>query len=381
MSGEFLDRKWLMGVRRGWGSLLHPKIESWSDVIKAFDALIAFVDNLRQQVTYVRQAPSLQSLGKDSQGKDYPATVAAKAFDELRDSLVQQRRWADSYFRDFKGLGLDAPTESETQRARKALGSYRDDFEGSLKSSVLEKKGGQVFGRSVPTTDLLEQLLAILTHEVEFVERMPAAPGIWGVGASTSFDLFGMKVVVEDESLPSSQIKKYLRRFDEAHALLAQKGLDAVWRGGTVLIQCESCGGANKYDESYSVAAHYKINTDTLAFFERPQKSTAYVLIHELGHRYWYKHLTQTQRQRFGAFVRVRRPGRSGLHADEARSFEAVSDYGRAHVSEAFAELFAFYVFGRDVDHRAIEFFREVIPSAKAGHSAGAARRKRSRSR
>jgi hypothetical protein len=121
------------------------------------------------------------------------------------------------------------------------------------------------------------------------------------------FDIHGMKVVVDDASLGGYDIDKYVKYLDEAYQRMKAKGVAKAWYG-TVFIQCEGCGGVN-YNTGGGVGGHYTIQKDTVTIFSRPGKFIVELMAHELGHRYWFKQMSSTQRARFEALVKVK-PGR-----------------------------------------------------------------------
>ncbi len=379
--GAVLDKKWLMGVRRGWLSLLHPKIESWSDVIRAFDALLAFVDNLRDQVVYVRRAPVMAKFNEDEADQKKVAAL----FIDIRSSILDERKRALRW-------KYEAEQRSYDEDPKRAFAAYRGNFEGTVRT-FYEKRGQGT--RSIPVTELLDRLLAILRKDAE--QLRPSATQTaeqveeaWGRGIYTDYDLHGLKIVLEDKTRGLYGLTSYLRRFDEAHALLKRKGLGAVWRG-VIVIACEDCGGANPNGAEYTVGADYHITKDIIRIYERPNQGLVRMIAHELGHRYWFKHMNQSQRQKFGAFVRVKRePGRRREWGDEMprvsddgvdymRQLNAITKYGESNIDEAFAEVFASYVFGENLSHKQIELFRSVLPDSRAGHAAGVAKRRRSK--
>lgn len=380
--GGVLDRSWLMGVRRGWLSLLKPEIKSWSDVIRAFDALLAFVDNLRDQVTFVRRAPAMAKYNEGAAEQER----AKRAFLDVRSSIVDERRRAANWVHNFERWG------DRDEDVVRAFNAYQKDFGGTLRAFV-EKRGQGT--RSVSITELLDKLLAILRKDAEQLRPSAAQTAeqveeAWGRGVYTDYDLHGLKVVLEDKTRGLYGLTSYLRRFDEAHALLKRKGLGSVWRG-VIVIRCEDCGGENPNGPEYTVGADYHIAKDIITIYERPNRGLVRMIAHELGHRYWFKHMTESQRQKFGAFVRVKRgPGRrrewgddmprvSADGVDYMRQLNAITKYGASNIDEAFAEVFAAYVFGEDLSHNQIELFRDVIPDSRAGHVVGVAKRRRSK--
>ena len=135
--------------------------------------------------------------------------------------------------------------------------------------------------------------------------------------AFREFDMYGMKIVIDDNSVQPEDIKKYIKYIDEAHTRMKSKGFGKAWYG-TFFIQCEKCGGVN-YNTGGGVGGHFVIGPDTVSCFERPGPFVVELLAHELGHRYWYKQMTSTQRAKFESLIKVRptarRPAESEIKA------------------------------------------------------------------
>jgi hypothetical protein len=118
------------------------------------------------------------------------------------------------------------------------------------------------------------------------------------------FDLQGMKVIVEDSSVTAKDLKKYVQYLLQAKALLKAKGFERAWYGN-VFIQCRECGGVNYNTGENDVGGHYVIPKDTISIFSRPSSWISKLVIHELGHRYWFKSMTSAQREKYKSLVKV----------------------------------------------------------------------------
>jgi hypothetical protein len=120
------------------------------------------------------------------------------------------------------------------------------------------------------------------------------------------FDLFGMKVVVDDSTVDSGQVKAYIGYLKQAYEAMRSKGFAKAWYGN-VFIQCEECGGPNP-NSANGTGGDYTVHEDTIRVYVRPSKFVVELMVHELGHRYWFKQMTETQRARFESLVKVRKP-------------------------------------------------------------------------
>lgn len=122
-------------------------------------------------------------------------------------------------------------------------------------------------------------------------------------GALREFDLKGMKVVIDDSTVENDDIPKYVRLLLEAHHRLRAKGLEEAWYG-TTFIKCEECGGKNQ-NTGGAVGGHYHIGPNTVTCYVRPRPFVVELMLHELGHRYWFKHMRPEQRQRFNGLIKT----------------------------------------------------------------------------
>ena len=117
------------------------------------------------------------------------------------------------------------------------------------------------------------------------------------------FDINGMKIVVDDSTVDDDDIKKYVKYIDEASHRMKAKGFGKAWYG-TIFIQCAGCGGVN-YNNGGGVGGSYHIGKDTVRIYERPGPYLVELLAHELGHRLWFKGLSQGQRLKFEGLVKT----------------------------------------------------------------------------
>jgi len=122
-------------------------------------------------------------------------------------------------------------------------------------------------------------------------------------------DLYGMKVVINDNTVTPEDTGNYIQFIDETYARLRAKKLESAWYGH-ILIECKECGGINSNGADYGVGGNYTVKEDTVRIFDRPGRYIVDLLAHELGHRYWYQKLTSEQRTHFADLVRVHKRSR-----------------------------------------------------------------------
>jgi hypothetical protein len=118
------------------------------------------------------------------------------------------------------------------------------------------------------------------------------------------FDMNGLKVVIDDTTVTPAQTRQYVKYIDEAYNRFRAKGMGKIWYG-TLFISCKACGGVNNLNPELGTAAHYNIPKDWVRIFERPGAEITEYIAHELGHRYWFKKMSQSQRTKFEQLIRV----------------------------------------------------------------------------
>lgn len=349
---EVLTKSWLMGVRRGWLSVLHVKPHDWEGILKAIDRLREFVDNLEDQVFYVRRGPHT-SVPSMSEGED----VRAK-FKKVREAISEQKSRARHWMeveRDPNFLGRATFPVEQGIHMRKL---YEEKFP-ELMTTYVPTRGGYNKQREANITELLDDVLELLRKDAKRLEdemKRDEAQGksdtreTWGEPEYTDFDLYGVKVIIDDKSVRPGQIREYVRFLDATHAAMKSKGFGKMWYG-RIFIQCEKCGGENPYGAQFGVGGDYSIGKDDIRLYSRPSSGLVRLLAHELAHRYWYKHMSGSQRARFIAWI-------------ESGEVSSVTDYGSKSPDEAFAEVVSFFVVGRDMTRDQLESFRAVLASS-----------------
>jgi len=357
---ELLTKQWLMGVRRGWLSLLNVKPHDWEGIFKAVDALRDFVDNLEENIFYVRRGPytSAPSMSESQKVRD--------GFKLLREAISDQKRRIDHWMqveRDPKFLGRGTFPVEQGVHMRKL---YEDKF-GEMMTTYVPTRGGYQKVREANLTELLDKVLELLRADAARLEK--AVKTEEEMGATITKDVFKdpafkefsfgrMKVVVTDPKGNGHLIRPYIRLLDVAHQLTTKKGFADLWYGVLFLQSADYRELSDSEKASYeragykdlqNVAGMFHSGADKVVITAPATDRLISTIIHELGHRYWFKRMTGEKRHRFEAFL------------DEG--VLPVSEYGKNNAVEAFAEAFAWYCTGRDMNRDQIESFRAVLAS------------------
>ncbi len=143
----------------------------------------------------------------------------------------------------------------------------------------------------------------------------------------------------------SSSLDRYVGYLHEAKRLLERKGFGLLWYG-TFFMACRDCGGVNQYGAHHGVGAHYISRHDRIVVYDEPSSHMVDLIIHEIGHRYYFKFMSPGDRARFDSYF---------------GDVKAVSEYGSKHTHEDFAEVFAHYITGKDLTRDQLERFRQFL--------------------
>lgn len=133
---------------------------------------------------------------------------------------------------------------------------------------------------------------------------------------------------------------EFLRQFKDAWALLRAKRLDWL---ADIKVSVKARGGGG---HSLGTLAYYYRQGDTMGVVDEPSPKLARSIVHELGHRYYFKHMTSEDRHNFDKWF---------------GDVPAVTKYGGTDPAEDFAEVFAYYVLGRKLSKDQHDRFRQFM--------------------
>lgn len=347
-----ITKQWVMAVRRGWLSLLSPKIETYPDAILAAEALKRFVVNLREQVYFVTRGPGTGAVfGENREKIEKEFQSVLKDMDNLRSTV---RHWAESYEGKYDRHDPEARSKGEYM-----LNFYREKFkeavEGWQDKANRSKSNPMGNPKRIEGEKLLDKILKLLYDDVRKREEISETNQKFQIedevftdrSVFKEFDLYGMKVIVNDSTLSGGQVEEYIKYLDEAYQRMKAKGFADMWYGN-VYIECKECGGVNQYGKDLGVAGHYNIHKNHVKIFDRPGSFIVRLMGHELAHRYWFKNMSSGQRAHFIDLI-------------ENGGIPAVSEYGKVDPSEAFAEVVSYIVVGRDITRDQIDSLKAVL--------------------
>jgi hypothetical protein len=324
VTAEALTKSWLMGVRRGFLSLLKPHIGDYDDVFRALDQLDNFVEGLKEQVRLVYRGPfqhtNFDGVDKRSVAIEAEFTRLSKQLYEARSTARHWSEWMDGTATGYK-WGENRKPDAE-HMLKQYQTNFADTIGGHVPTRVQRSKGKYNTTKFVDIMGFLDRILKMLYEEAKEIEELNSDGTTYTPeSAYSEFDLSGMKVIVSDTSLGAYDINQYVKYLKEAHVRLKAKGFGKVWYG-TVFIECDACGGVNKNDGG-GVGGHFNIQKDWVKIFSRPSSFIVELMAHELGHRHWFKGMSSGQRARFESLVKVQRKPKL-RPIDEAQIYKAI---------------------------------------------------------
>jgi len=390
---ELLSKSWLMGVRRGWQSLVKPQINDWQDIFDAFGRLLEFVNNLEDQIKYVRRGPMV-SLKDSEEGK-----VLELKFKALRDAIKDRISTARGWYQEAMGI---PPAGGRKDDGLKMFELYKKDFDGILTTYVKTRrnpgKGRYNSEREANIIELLDDVLEILRSEAARLDKNIKFEGeaaghsrlreMYEDPAFKEFDFGRMRVVITAPGARGMYIQSYIRHIDRAYQLIHAKKLGKLWYGVMFLDSTDYKELTKDEQEAYeklgyqdlkSQAGVYHSGDDTVRLTAPPSSSLTNTIVHELGHRYWYKRMSWARRKRFNDLVRTNfseqyrefPPGitedRTELPGTYLKPVSPVESYGFSSIEEAFATVFAAYVTNEvsaKLNRDQLESFKSVLAAA-----------------
>lgn len=190
------------------------------------------------------------------------------------------------------------------------------------------------------------------------------------------FQLGNLRFIVLDPNVNHFENHAYVKQAAHAQALLRNKGMSKLWYG-VIFVEAREFKKLDEpslkayrelgYQTLESTAGTYHSGSDVVKLTAPPSKSLVGTIIHEMGHRYWYKFMKPAQRARFNALVQTNPSERTrdfpSGPAEEGveKPVTPVSTYGKSTIEEAFAEAFAHYVMEKDMNRDQLESFRSVL--------------------
>lgn len=356
-----LTRAYLTALGKTLGVILTQDANDLATVAAQAQTAERFVDRLVRDLMYTRGAwHNVADPDEEKKtGSSKRRILAGKLQVALADLRSRAQHWRSQA--DFQKTAIQslesAPPEWIRRKIAEEHGGDREEWIAAVIQEMQAERGadmGAAFNR------VAKAALAWQEQQIA-VGDLPRT-------ALRQFKVGDLTVTLNDDrhkgALPatmSERARNMLRHPEESEEdvagglLLAQRalrhrGLSHVWHGE---IRVEDEAAAFEFltpqGQQLKAAASYNIAADHVNVYEmrRSNVGFAHWILHELGHRHWFKVLTAGERAKF---------------VDQFKAVKPVSDYGATQPSEDFAEAFAEYVLDRGrMDRDQIERLRPYL--------------------
>ncbi|NIT79677.1 MAG: hypothetical protein GWN58_33515 [Anaerolineae bacterium] len=384
-AGAQIDKKWIGGIRKGWKQIASQMARvkernEGLDTLEALDNGLRYLALLKQELFFGKGLYPFHGGDKTLQKRlkeKAPFNIQAKVTVHLEkaEEALEEAKRKIKYWMNVTNPQTAEHKLDGGQRVKEITEDPRwaGRSPGMAIMRFLNQQAPAIAAEEVKVADI-EISGKLLRALSSFAAKYPGME--IGDEADQQFTIGRMKVVVQPppvrqlRSLPAEEIKKirspsmaksYVKPLAQAKTLLDKKKLGFLWYGLTQ-IKCKTCGGKNPLDtpeKVWGVGGDYEIGKDQINVYVDPKAFVVELMVHELGHRYYYKFMSKADRAEFSSYF-GQVPG--------------VSDYGKTVSAEDFAEVFAWYVLNRELTRDQLERFKKFLGRKK---QRGAAAEKR----
>ena len=358
-----IDPAWVKGIRAWVKKTFAPKSRYTS-----FDDLIAHFKSLRDRELERLWEHMTYTKGFLPRGIDSSDSIFETLRLKVRDDLKQAKYILDDHLGRFQHVrdAMTPGTHTYTLDGQRILGFYQRINPDDPLAAAL--KGYEEDARD--TLSKVEDILSgkLLRAITRFLSKYSGGSSYDPYEILLEFNIGKVKLVYDGEpdrnliTRPDPAdprgLSDYIPFFKKAKALLDQKGFGDLWYG-PIFVGCPNCGGENPLGKHFGVGAHYYAGPDRVVVYLQPKPFLVELLVHELGHRYYFRFMDAGDRARFDSYF---------------KEVAAVSEYGGTHTAEDFAEVFAHFVLGRDMTRDQIERFKAFLAKKDMGKLASAVR-------
>lgn len=335
---QTLTKDWIEGIRRWW--------KVWPAQAKSYRGRKESVTNAEDLIESANAALSFL----------YEGEIKVKRLRE--DLLINKGLWAVG--EDNSALLMDREVRNkvveELDKALEILSDGRSDIEYMRSGGLFQNLKRHVipiddataifWGRGIPSKvveivqdvdkaisgRLLRHLSSIVRRAGGEFDLPELEPSTVTLGkANIIFLDTDMNKGMRHRGRDPHHRKKFIEQLKIAERLLAQKGFKHIWYG-KFFIKNSTEAPENHLGVHFGVGATYHRDRDYVTIYMDPTKYLYRLILHELGHRYYYKFMSAQDRANFDKWF---------------GAVDPTSSYGGTVPSEDFAEVFADYVTGR----------------------------------
>jgi len=366
LSEENVTDAWLKGVRKWWLQWKKGEKKALPDldvyqkkhVCAAYEFLadgVGIVRRLRDNLLYVQGFWPYR--GKGQKRKDFNISDFYPYVDAEGDVVTQEVKNFEAKF-----LYKMEEIENDLWGTANLFAKACNDFKGVSAQYEVDfwprvfnlartrlKHADQVLAR-----DVLKQLKSIDRQVLEPLRKAQKKIGknaeLFGFKTALPEAKIGKVTLVLDtraiEADPSRAMKdrseiqrspkmfeKYIGQAVKAQKMLQKSGFGKLWYG-RITVQGKSLG-AHTYKGSkvkMQAGVAYAPGDDAVMIYAAANRIAAQDILHEMGHRYWYRFMTAAQKKQW---------------KQNFKKAEFASEYAGTDAEEEFAESFSYYVLGK----------------------------------
>lgn len=374
---EALTKKWLDGVKKWWKQWVRKadkvrklgKKEDYKKVMAYFEEGETRLKRIKDNLDYKKGfAISPWQVASDTgdEGKDRVANIKGAGIDP-RVEIVYLFEDALNKIYLYQST-IETSWEALYDPTSMAYKSYPDQIKQKTFGPNKDMDAFQSYVFNVPfyvkkiDSIVSGKLFRKLNKEVNKYEKMGQDPINLGDGES-EFSVGNVKVVIDsgrrdlqamsyanlwkaaDEAyLKPGVSKRYVKAISSAMALLKKAGFGKVWHGVVAVKPAGKSGDFTLKSGRRTRAAGTWSYKDKITLYGGPKDRMIKTLVHEMGHRWYYKFMNRADRARFSDYFEKVKP---------------VTAYGGEDAVEDFAEVFAWYVMGKKLTRDQRERFKQ----------------------
>lgn len=357
----FITQKWIEGIKKSWKSLVkeaatkrgitnvHPNDHEWEHIVtniesekKYWKTVEKYIEALRDELLVKRgfwSEPAdpklIKRLGKvpeEHLASPKISTWFSEIFEILEDvfgALENEKRTTDP-----QGRGLPSPDPfaqaiyKNPEQYKFALNSPRERTKSEIKKvdQLVSRKILRLLGKYV-------KAFGYQTDEEPRVSAIPAEPMVNHVGGITIIFKDSPRAPKQDTkqaerfgySNPKARVR-FLRTVKNVCQILKKAGLSKLCYGEITVFPGHHADEFMAGGTQYKASAIYVRQGDYIDVYSPDTKEST--IIHELGHRYYYKYMSSEDRHNFDRWF---------------GKVPAVKQYGSTKPEEDFATTFDFY--------------------------------------
>lgn len=303
-TAETLTKQWLMGVRRGFLSILPKTVPDFDAALKTFIRLSNFVHRLELQVTKIRRGPNTDV--DNDLFKPFSRDLGL-LYSAINDAENSCKHWKSIHDGTHPFAGKN---QYDKDAAANMLALYQTDFPASLSNHIPTKGRGPGGTRSADIVEIFDKMMKHLFDAAKALAKgdiTETGKQYWSAEVPIEFKIGNMTFVVVYDFKSGRLFNEYVAEARAAYGKLKRWGLDKeTWYGVTFIMDVTSNKLTDEEKAAYkrsgydisAKAGDYNYASNDIHMWSRVD-SFQNVLTHELGHRYWYKHMSQSQRMQF----------------------------------------------------------------------------------